>query len=120
MVIGVLANVYRMLLLLAATRVSWPCSRGINLQQKKNSCGSMQSSSILEPNATRTKIFVDVEFGRLRSWNSGHSLSVTRNAIVFVRSRFLFLEGGRYSSCLLLSNTLVSFQCSFFVGQVEK
>jgi hypothetical protein len=63
----VVANVCRMLLLLAATRVSWPCSRGINLWRKKNSWESMQSSGMLEPNAKRTKAFVGVELVRIRS-----------------------------------------------------
>jgi hypothetical protein len=95
MLIGMLANVCRMLLLLAATRVSWPCSRGINLRRKKNSWESTQSSRMLEPNAKSTKAFVGGELGRLRSWNSGHSLSVSRKAIVFCKILFYFSRRGK-------------------------
>ena len=58
MVIGMMANVCRMLLLLAATRVSWLCSRGVNPRRKKSSWQSMQSSRMLEPNATGTEVFM--------------------------------------------------------------
>jgi len=98
-----------MLLLLAATRVSWPCSRGINFQRKKSSWKSMRSPRMLESNATRTKVFAGFELGRLWSWDFGHSLIVTGRPIVFCKIFFSFYRGARHSSCPLLSKTPVSF-----------
>jgi hypothetical protein len=120
MLIGMLANVCRMLLLLAATRVSWPCSRGISLRRKRKSWESMQSSRMFEPNATRTKVFVGVELGRLRSWNSGHPLSVTRKAIVFCKISFSFSRGSKALFLSAFFQHTCLFQYTVLVGESEK